>query len=808
MTRLSYRDISLAPSERARLLLAELDIDEKFAQVTCYFAPDISDTSLFTKLYPNGVGVVSCLEARMAQTLEEVTDFQHTVQKTTIENSAHGIPAIFHMEGLCGSYTPGATSFPSGIGRASSWNPTVEREIGKIVGRQERAVGVSHIFAPVLDISRDPRMGRQGETYGEDPSLTAAMGVAFVEGIQAEETKGLRSEAVAKHFAGSHHTEAGIHSANCNIPERLLREIYAKPFQAAISEAGLLGIMPCYNSIDGEPTSASYHLLTQLLRSEMGFNGITVSDYGALANLHTVHKTADSFAAAGLRALSAGMDVEQHAPITMNDELRGWFHSGNANIELLDRAVLRVLETKFRMGLFEAPFALTGNDLHSQYSIPNDSKVSLRSARESLVLLSNDGVLPLKSTIRKLAVIGCHADSARFFFGGYTHFSMAEGTLAVNASMAGFAKPDVEMKQIDNTIPGTNIQADDPSFENLLQLQYPGIRNLVEELNARLPNTEISFAYGYPIAGSDKSHYANAIKIAKESDVILMTLGGKYGTSSIATTGEGIDATSINLPPCQDDLIIELSSLNKPLVGVHLDGRPASSDVADKHLSALIEAWNPGEHGAESIVDVLLGKENPSGKLPVTVARNAGQVAIYYNHPNGSAWHQGESVGFSDYVDCPHTPRYVFGHGLSYTDFEYSELTISKKNLKADDALTVSVNVTNVGDRTGTEIVQLYARDCFSSISRPVQELVGFCRADVTPGQTVNVKFKFRMSQLAFPDLNMEWLVEKGDFEIMVGASSSDIHQRETVHVEESKHVDGKDRGFFAHASCKTLSDI
>jgi beta-glucosidase len=307
-------DDQLTAGERADLLLADLSLDEKIAQVSCYFPADITDIGDFPHRYPHGVAVVSALEARSARTRDEVMEFQRRVQSEAMAGSGHGIPAIFHMEGLCGAYVPGATSFPSGMGRAASWDVELEQKVGEIVGRQERALGITHTFAPVLDVARDPRMGRHGETYGEDPTLAAALGVAYTRGVQGQGPDGRRTEAVAKHFIGSHHTEGGIHGAHCNVPDRLLIELYGKPFQAVITEAGLRGMMPSYNSVGGEPVSASARLLTALLREQMGFDGLVVSDYGAIGNLQTVQRVAESPAHAGLAALRAGMDVEQHVP--------------------------------------------------------------------------------------------------------------------------------------------------------------------------------------------------------------------------------------------------------------------------------------------------------------------------------------------------------------------------------------------------------------------------------------------------------------------------------------------------------------
>jgi beta-glucosidase len=422
-----------------------------------------------------------------------------------------------------------------------------------------------------------------------------------------------------------------------------------------------------------------------------------------------------------------------------------------------------------------------------------------------MVLLRNDGQLPFGKEVATLAVIGCHAADARFFFGGYTHFSMAEGMLAANASMAGITS--ATQVKVENTIPGTGIQDDsDPAFGELLASMYPGIPTLLDELRRRLPHTNVIWARGYPIAGNDDSGHAEAMAVAADADLVLLTIGGKHGTSSIASMGEGIDATSINLPQCQELAIVKLATLGKPMIGVHLDGRPVSSDVADAHLDALIEAWNPAEYGARAIVDVLLGDENPSGRLPVSVARNAGQIPVYYNHPFGSSWHQGDSIGFADYVDAPHTPRYHFGHGMSYTRFEYHDLMISAEEMDAAGAIDVRATIRNVGARQGTEIVQFYARDRYASMSRPVLELVGFQRVTLEPGRAAEVTFEFRPSQLAFLDADMRWLVEAGDFDLLVGASSDDLHDSGVIRVTNSMHVDGRSRGFVAKSQVAYIS--
>jgi len=797
----TWNNKALSPSARAKLLLAELSHDEKMAQLGCVFpfGENAQDFNWISAQVPFGIGQVSTLEMRRIETLEDCAAWQRRVQELVMGNSPHQIPAIFHMEGLCGAFLHDSTSFPSGIARGAGWDPELEEEIARTVSRQEAACGITQIFAPVLDVTRDPRMGRQGESYGEDPTLAASLGAAYTRGIQNTETAGRRPESVAKHFLAFHNSQGGIHGTHSDTPPRLLREIYAKPFQAAIN-AGLKGIMPCYDSLNGEPVSASKELLTGLLREEMRFDGLCVSDYGAVGNAHSVQHIGESFAEAGYRCMEAGMDMELPSTTGWNEELKAMFQSGEADIAVLDRAVLRVLEAKFRMGLFEHPYALQGEELKKAFSDPQDREMSLQSARESLVLLKNDGALPLKKTVKKIALIGPHADCARKFFGGYTHLCMMESTLAVANSIAGVSGVVTDGRPI-RTVPGTNIQSDEgEEFDAILCRQKPDCRSLLEELRARLPEAEITYAYGYPIAGADESGFEEALAAAKNADVVILTLGGKHGTCSMASMGEGVDAGNINLPACQDAFIREVSKLSKPLIGVHFDGRPISSDAADECLDAILEAWSPAECGAQAVVDALLGDYNPGGKLPVSVAYHAGQIPIYYNHPYGSAWHQGESIGFVNYVDLPHTPRYFFGHGLSYTRFAYSDFTASAAKIRPDEPLTLSVTVRNTGGRAGDEVVQLYVSDRYASQTRPVQELVGFYRLPLEPGEQKTLRFLLDPSQLAFLDRDMRWKIEKGAFEFRVGGSSENVCCLVTVHIAEDAWIDGKNRALFASA--------
>ena len=802
-----YLNPAFSPVERAEDLLSKMSLEEKMGQVTGYFPRGLGETEILREKYPHGVGNVSCLEMRSLKNFEEIVHFQSETQKAIMELSEHHIPAVFHMEGLCGAFLAGSTSFPAGIGRASSFDPELEVQIGRAVARQEQAAGITQTLAPVLDISRDSRMGRQGETYGEDPTLAAAMGAAYTKGIQEESVDGRHTDAVAKHFLGFHDSKGGIHGAHCEISERTLREIYAKPFQAAITESSLKGVMPCYCSLNGAPISASPEYLTGLLREEMGFDGVVVADYSAITNVYEVQKASETLTDAGYQCMEAGLDVELPEKNAYNEELAAHFADGSADLEILNRAVLRILISKFRMGLFEQPFALSVEEIAQEYakSTPAAEKISLQSARESLILLKNDGTLPTKAASyagKKIAVIGWHAGTARSFFGGYTHFSMEEGKHAVVTTMAGVGGKRKEEEWTTNVerIPGTQIQADDPMFEEILKQQKPGIKSLYEELCDRFSGAEVNYAYGYPVAGNDTSHHAQALALAENADLVIVTLGGKHGSNFIASMGEGVDATNINLPECQDIFLKELEKFGKPVVGIHFNGRPVSSDAAERVCNALVEAWNPSEKGAQAIVDVLTGDYNPSGKLPVCVAYNAGQLPVYYNHPSGSCWSQGESIGFTNYVDAPHCPRYVFGHGLSYTTFAYENLTIEGMLSGEEKEIHISFEIKNTGNVSGTEVAQFYVQDRHASMTRPVKELAGFKRVTLEPEEKKRVSFRMRESQLAFLDRKMQWKVEKGILAVGIGSSSEDIRLNGEFMISDDAYVEGKSRGFYAEA--------
>ena len=776
--------------QRAQVLVHDMSLEEKLGQIVCCWPKPEMEPEKILEEYPAGVGVISLTNARVLENVKDVAAFQKKWQKAAMEKSPHNIPAIFHTEGLCGALIPEAMSFPTGIARASSWDEELELKIGRIVSRQSAAVGASHVLAPVLDISRDPRNGRQGETYGEDPTLAAVLGTAYTKGIQEEKNIGMQTEAVAKHFVGFHGSTGGIQSAHFETGERQLKEVYVKPFQAAVTEADLRGVMPCYSAVNGMFPSVSQELLTTLLREEMGFDGLAVSDYNAVSGIHNGAKIFESRGEAGYEALHAGLDVEMPQKDCFGAELKELFLSGKISMTILDQAVERILEAKLRMGLFEHPFALQEEALKKVFSEKEDSEISLQSARESLVLLKNDGLLPLSAKPEKIALIGPHIATARSFFGGYTHYSMTEGSVV----KAKEQKAGEQGKHLE-TWPGSCVlKDDDPAYETLLKKLKPDCRSLLEEAEIRFGKEHIAWERGYDVAGTDTSGFDSALRLAEEADLVVLTIGGKYGTRKTATMAEGVDSVNINLPPAQENFLRKLEKLGKKVIGIHMDGRPLSSNAAEKTCNAILEAWSLSEMGASAIWDVLTGVYTPSGKLPVSVAYSAGQIPVYYNMPNASGFLQAGSIGFADYADCPHRPRYPFGYGLSYTYFSYHNLVITPEN----DRVIVCFTVENVGNVEGTEIAQLYYRDQRASRLRPGMELAGFVRVPLRPGEKKTVMFTLCYSQMAFLDGQFRWKTEAGDIEVMVGASSEDIRLRERFHIEADCFPDGRKRSFWA----------
>lgn len=797
---MKYQNINLSSAERAKDLLRRLSIEEKVAQLQCYNPKDKNGPNLENSFH-NGVGAIALLSAAWDDSKEEVAKKLNDYQEKVIKRSRFGIPALFHMEGLTGALMPEATSFPTGIGRGAAWNPELEEKMGAVVSEEMSVIGIKHALAPVLDVTRDARFGRYGESYGEDPTLVSALGCAYVKGIQKLNDQGHYNViATSKHFVGYHAGQGGIHAAASNIPPRELQEIFVKPFQAAITKSNLRSVMNQYGTIDGEPVTSSKKILNDLLRKEMGFNGLLVSDYASIQELYTRMRVCENGDEAAEKVIAASFDMEFPTPKAYSDHMAELVKEGVININLLDQAVLRILTEKFELGLFENPFAKTESQIKAVFESKESKTVSLNYARESIVLLKNDGILPLDLKHKKLAIIGHNGKSVRSLFGGYSYMSVLELAMGARNTMAG-----IEVQDADNlwkyrkkdTYPGSMIDFEIPKLEQVASAAYQHCNNLYEEFKKVSADTEVNYAYGYPYVGNDTSYHDEALQLAKKSDIAIITVGGKYGWGTSCSTGEGIDSSSINLPSCQESFIEKLGKMGIPFIIVHMDGRPISSDAADKYASAIIEAWNPGEYGSQAIVETIMGINNPSGKLPVSIAYHSSQAPLYYNHARGSSYHVGTDTPFSTYIDLPHTPRYYFGYGLSYSEFKYSDLEIKKKEINPFEELYINFTIKNISNIKGKEVVQIYIRDKISSIVRPERELIGFMKLEINAREDKNVEFHFSPSQFAFLDEDMKWKIEKGEYEILVGSSANDIYLNDTFIITENGYTTSAQREFF-----------
>lgn len=790
-----YQDVSLPVEERVNHLMTQMTLEQKVAQLQClmFMGGEVENA---LKAFPSGLGTLTGFGG--APSIEGNADFSNKTQKAVIEKNDLGIPVLQHCEALTGMNAAGGTIFPSAIGLGATWNPDTVEKMTEIIRKQMVAVGIRHALSPVMDIARDPRWGRVGETYGEDPTLCAAMSVAFTKGLQGDDLKD-GVVATSKHFLGYGFSDGGLNMASNPIPPRELRESFAKPFQAAITEANLESVMNSYGTIDGEMIIKSKHILTDLLRDEMGFKGTVVSDYMSI-NRAVGLKVSEDAAVAGMEALKAGLDVELPMPYGYTQNLVDAVKEGRIEEFYIDRALRRILTTKFKLGLFENPYAR--EELIPEAYDPQKTKThSLKAAHEAIVLLKNEGILPLRKDIKKIAVIGPHGDSLRLLFGCYTYPASLEmamgGSMAEMAgTMDGFAAADMTPKS--PLFEGSRVRSEAAVVTETIKAMFSQkTPTILASIKAKCPNTEIVYEKGCDVAGTNRVGFDSAIAAAKSADVVILTLGGKYGWGNNCTTGEGIDTDNIGLIGVQEELAKLIFETGTPCVMVHMDAKPLSSEFVAEKYPAIIENWFPGDTGGEALADVLFGDYNPAGRLPITAARNVGQIPIYAMHRNGNGYRKIQTMLLNDYVDSSKLPLFYFGEGKSYTTFEYSNLQLDKK-VKANGTIHLSCDVRNAGDRVGEEVVQVYVKDELASMLRPNKELAGFARIAIKVGETKKVHFYIRADQFAFLDINMRWVVEAGEMIVEVGASSEDIRLEDKFEIEDSIFIDGKNRGFFA----------
>ncbi len=736
-------------------LLSKMTIEEKIAQLTSVYAKNLLDGDQISeeklrKYLRYGIGEISRLAGSKDIPLSKAAELANVIQKFLVENTRLKIPAIIHEECLSGFMASHATTFPQAIGLASTWNPSLIKRVSSTIRRQMRIVGVHQGLAPVLDVMRDPRWGRTEETYGEDPYLVASIGVAYIEGLQGDDlTDGII--ATPKHFVGYSFSEGGRNLAPVHVSERELREVFMFPFEVAIKQANALSLMNAYHEIDGIPCVSSKKLFTDVLRKEWGFKGFVVSDYGAISMLNSFHKVAIDKTDAAIQALEAGIDLELPHMDCYFEPLLKAVKEGIIPVSLIDRSVERVLKIKLLLGLFDNPF-VDPSVVKENIDTENDRKLALEAARESIVLLKNNGILPLRKNIRSIAVVGPKANSTRGLFGDY-------------------------------------------SFEVHLDLSYDTkkIVSVLEGIKNHAPkNIEISYAKGCDILGDSRNDFYRALDIAAKSDVIIAVMGESSGLREGAVTGENRDRSRLDLPGIQREFLEELFKLGKPVVLVLINGRPlALGDIFNK-CDAVIEAWFPGEEGGNAIAEILFGKYNPSGRLPLSIPKHVGQIPVYYNR---------KPTSMHNYVFMDSEPLYPFGYGLSYTSYEYTGMIIYPRKIHPGGYLKIGFKIKKTGDIGGYEVAQLYIHREYATVTRPEKELKGFVKVYLDPGEEKNIVFTLYAEQLAFYDRDMNLVVEPGTYDILIGRSSKDIILKDSFKIIGKKRKIVYRKKYFSEVS-------
>ncbi|MGA9780400.1 MAG: glycoside hydrolase family 3 N-terminal domain-containing protein [Limisphaerales bacterium] len=638
------------------------------------------------------------------------------LQRVAMTGSKLKIPILFSFDVIHGY----RTIFPVPLGEAASWDPSMVERADSIAAAEASAAGIRWTFAPMVDIARDPRWGRIVEGSGEDPFLGAAMAAAAVRGFQGTNySHPDKIVACAKHWVAYGAAEGGRDYNTTEVSERTLREIYFPPFKAAM-DAGVGTVMSALNDLDGIPCTANSFILTDVLRGEWHFHGIVISDWNAVKEL-IAHGVATNGEEAAARAMTAGVDMEMVSRL-YNEHGEQLQQDGKISMATIDRSVRRVLRVKYRLGLFEHPYADEGLEATTLLS-PANLTAARELATRTFVLLKNDhDTLPISRQLKAIAVIGPLADDAKSMMGPWSGDGRKEDAVTLLA----------------------------------------GIR-------AELPTAQINYAKGCDVTGDSHTGFEQAINTAKESDFTILAVG-----ESADMSGEAASRSSLDLPGQQLELIQAIHAIGKPYAVVLMNGRPLSINWVATNSPAILETWFAGTQGGNAIADTLFGDVNPGGKLPVTFPRSVGQIPVYYDHKNTGRPPGGDSKDASQYSDIPWTPLYPFGYGLSYTQFRLSHLQMSATRIRRDGTITIGVDVENMGDRAGDEVVQLYLHDLVASVTRPVKALKGFERVSLRPGESRHVEFTLGPRELGFYNQAMQFVVEPGTFKVMVGTSSEE----------------------------------
>lgn len=793
-----YKDASQPVEARVEDLLSRMTLEEKAAQLcgdlAASFIVDgkLSHEALVEK-FKDGHGRITQYSLVGLVDPKQIAEITNELQDFFVNETRLGIPVALQSENLCGYPGAGGTLFPSQMNVGSTWEPELAEEMSSIIGQESRAVGITSAMSPVIDVSRDPRWGRTYETYGEDQYLISQMGINYVRGMQNQGVS-----CIAKHFLGYAETQAGLNTATTRLNDRELYEVFATPFEAADKEAGLDAMMANYAEIDGLPVIDNKKIARTLLRDTMGFEGMLTSDGAAVMKSWNYFKVANSYNEAGLLAKKAGCDTEIPVGASFRN-LPNYVRSGELDEAVLDESVRRILTIKFKRGLFENPYCEV-EKLEEAMSNAGKEEISKRIAEESMILLKNDGTLPLKKGT-KVAVIGPHADSLRYPVSGYTYPAYIEmmdaarkkdATVTFNGIIDEQAKAEAEEKAPKGPFDTMFEMFDEASMRSLDDmngvLRKLHTRSLKEVLSERF---ETVYAEGCKIIDESEEGFKDAVKAAENSDVVVMALGGNCGWVNV-TGGEGKDRQSLELPGVQEKLLETVAAVGKPVIVVLYGPGIFSVNWAKEHAAGIIQAWMPGPFAGEAVTDVLDGTLNPGGKLTVTVPRSVGQVPMFYNHKNGSGYASGAdatsaTIFSGGYVDADSTPLFPFGFGLSYTSFAVGDLEVRAKEVPTDGKIEVSCKVSNTGAVAGDEVVQLYQAFQGAHVVRPNKQLAGFKRVHLNSGETKQLTFYLDTAQLGYYDEEMEFVVEPGQLDLMVGTSSADLPLRETIRLTGTK---------------------
>lgn len=739
----SYKDSSLEVKERVADLMKQMTIEEKTAQLMGLwnggvedFKPEIfSDPVKMKEIFGNGCHSVHPAPFGIIETVEQ----RNKIQKYLVEETRLGIPALFVDEGQHGMMRPDSTVFPQAIGMACSWDPELFEKIYSVVAHEMRSRGTHHALTPVIDVCREPRWGRVEETYGEDPYLNGMLSCAAVKGLQGTDTGKIAENhvgATLKHLVGHGESEGGQNQGPANYSMRVLRDYHMPPFRMCIKNVKPVSVMPSYNEVDGVPSHANEWLVKEVLRKEWGFDGMVVSDYYGVDQLFNKHFVAEDAKEAAMISFNTGVQYE-FPQGNLYKFLPELLKEGRIDKKDIDKAVQQVLTMKFELGLFENPYTDVADAIAVSKS-PEHRELALKTAHESIVLLKNDGILPLrKDKYKKIAVIGpCARD---LYFGGYAGEPCSKTSLLDGITAKVGADTEVLFAQGCRLTTNTS-----KSYFNW-------------------KNDEIMFAS----REDNLKLIKEAVEVAENAEIVILAIGENEHLCREAWAKNHIgDNMTLDLFGEQNELAEAITALGKPVVVYLTNGRPLAINALVKTVPAIIEGWYMGQETGTAAADVIFGDVNPSGKLTITVPKSAGQLPMYYNHK--------PTAQYMDYISQDINPLFYFGFGLSYTQFKYSEPVLVKKSIRKDETTQVAVEVTNIGEAAGDEIVQMYVRDVVSSVTRPVKELKGFKRISLMPGEKKRVTFDIGPDTLAFHNIDMECVVEPGLFEIMTGSSSRD----------------------------------